>query len=150
MRSGLVSAGLACVALILLVAFTGGADAVDPRNIQENVAVAAGALEASSTVGQTFLFHYPNLHALEVRWIVSPDLEYAPGSRAVLHLRHRPADSSDLVAVSIGLDEIHNNDFAKFTFPPIPDSRDQPFYFFLEIQPTQITRGYVSVWASAG
>ncbi|HEX7589292.1 MAG TPA: DUF6541 family protein, partial [Anaerolineae bacterium] len=149
MRSGWVGAGLACVALILLVAFTGGADAVDPRTIQENVAVAAGALTTSNPVGQTFLFHYPDLHALEVRWIVSPDLEYATGSQVILHLRHRPADSGDLAAVSIGLDEIHNNDFAKFSFPSIPDSQDQPFYFFLEVQPTQITRGYVSVWASA-
>lgn len=62
MRSGFAAAGLACVALIFLVALTGGADAVDPRNIQDNAAVPAGGLDSSHTVGQTFIFHYPNLH----------------------------------------------------------------------------------------
>src|SRR5512136_2407507 len=111
MRLGLVAAGLACVGLILLAAFTGGADAVDPQNIQENAAVAAGALDISHTVGQSFVFHYPNLHAVEVRWIVSPDFEDDGSGRVVLHLRHSAADSADLASVSIGLDEIHNNDF---------------------------------------
>ena len=150
MRSGWAGAGLACVGLILLAAFTGGADAADPWNIQDNVAVAPSPLDASHTVGQTFVFHYTHLHALEVRWIVSPDFEYAGTGRVVLHLRRRPADSVDLAAVSLGLNEIHNNDLAKFTFPAIADSQDQPFYFLLEASPAQVTRGYVSVWASAG
>jgi hypothetical protein len=149
MRSRLIAVVLACVGLILLVALTGNADAVDPRNVQDNTAVPAGELVRSQTVGQTFVFHYAHLHAVEVRWIVSPDFEYASSSRVVLHLRRRAEDSIDLAAASIPLDEIRNNDFAKFSFAPIQDSQDQSFYFFLDASQAEITRGNLSVWASA-
>ncbi len=135
-------------ALILLVAFTGDSDSVDPRNIQENVAIPVGALDAAHTLGQTMVFRKPRLHAIAVRCIVSGDLQYAPASRVVLHLRHRANDPADIASASIALSDLRNNEFAKFSFAPLQDSQDQPLYFFIDASQAEITRGYISLWAT--
>ncbi|MDE3087799.1 MAG: hypothetical protein KGJ80_00230 [Chloroflexota bacterium] len=136
------------IAIILLTALTGGSDAIDPWNVQENTVGVAGPLDASHTIGQTFVSRYPRLHAIQVRWIASADLEFQRTARVTLHLRRNVGDSADLASVSIPLGEIGNNAFAKFSFPPIQDSQDQHFYFFLDASHAAITRGAVSVWAS--
>jgi Family of unknown function (DUF6541) len=150
MRSVLIISLLICIGLIILVALTGAADAIDPANVQDNAAIPAGDLTGAHTIGQTFVFHHPRLDAIELRWIVSPDLDYAGDSRIILHLRQRPQDSADLATASIALGEIRNNDFAKFSFPLIQNSETQSFYFFVDASQAKITRGYISVWASAG
>ncbi len=147
MRSLLVALAIS-VALILLAAFTGDSDAVDPRNIQDNVARPAGALDAAHTLGQTMVFRMPRLRAIAVRWIVSADVEFAPASRVVLHLRHRASDPAEIASASIALSDLRNNEFAKFSFAPLQDSQDQPFYFFIDASQTEITRGYISLWAA--
>jgi hypothetical protein len=148
MRAGLVATSTICLALILAVALTGDGDAIDPQNVQDAVTTPAGALAGSQTIGQTLVFHYPRLHAIELRWIVSPDVKYAGTGRMVLHLR-RAQDSVDLATASIALGDIRNDGFAKFSFPPIPDSQEQSFYFFVDASQANIPRGYVSLWASA-
>ncbi len=148
MQWRLIASLAAGIGLILLVALTGDADAVDPRNVQENAAIPAGALDAAHTLGQTFVFHAPRLDAIAVQWIVSADLEYANQSRIVLHLRRRVDDSVDLATASVALSDLHNGAFVKFSFPPITASQDQSFYFFLDASRAKIMRGYVGLWAS--
>ncbi len=150
MRPALIVSLLICAGLVTLVALTGAADAIDPSNVQDAAALPAGDLTGTHTVGQTFLFHYPGLEAIELRWLVSPDLAYTQGSRIVLHVRQRTQDSVDLATTSIPLGVIRNDDFAKFSFPPIQNSRDRSFYFFVDTSQAEITRGSIGVWASAG
>ena len=150
MRSALIISLLLCIGLITLVTLTGAADAIDPANVHDHATISAGDLTGAHTIGQTFVFHYPRLDAIELRWIVSPDLDYASDSRIILHLRHRPQDSADLATASIALGEIRNNDFAKFSFPPVQNSETQSFYFFVDASQAKITRGSISGWASTG
>jgi hypothetical protein len=145
----LLTALAVCVGAILVAAYGAGSDAPDPQNVQESAAVLAGRLDAADTVGQSFRFHYPNLHAIEVRWIVSSDLQYSSGSQIVLHVRHREDDPSDIAAVSVPLDTLANNGYSRFEFSPIADSQGQPFYFFFDTSRADIRRGYISLWAGA-
>jgi hypothetical protein len=142
--------GLCCllVSICLLTVLTGSSDAVDPWNIQDNAAVPAGALDGANTIGQTFVSHFPGLHALQVRWILSQDFVASSQARITLHLRDREDDRSDIATASLGLNELQNNGFSKFVFPSIPDSAGKSFYFFLELSPDAITRGSLSAWAS--
>jgi hypothetical protein len=148
MRASRVVALLSIAAFILLIALAGNASAIDAWNIQENAATPAGALDSARVVGQTFHSRVPRLNALEVRWIVSGDFESARDSRIVLHLRRRVDDARDLAAASVALSDLRHNQFARFTFSPIDDSRGQSFYFFLDASEAQITRGTVALWAS--
>jgi hypothetical protein len=73
MRSGFVFSILAGIVLILLAAFTGDADAIDPWNVREDAAIPAGDLSSANTVGQTFVSHFPRLHSIQVLAIASDD-----------------------------------------------------------------------------
>jgi hypothetical protein len=136
------------ITLIVLLAFTGSGDVVDPLNVQDDAARPAGNLSGAITIGQTFIAHSPRLSAIQVCWIVSDDFSGAPNSRVTLHLRQRVNDSADLATASIPLSEIHHNQFSTFRFSPISDSPGQAYYFFLDAAQAEITRGWLSVWAS--
>lgn len=140
-------AGILGVGLILLTAWTGKSDAVDSLAIQDNAALPAGALTGSNPIGQTFVFHYPRLRAIEVRWVVSADLAYSSASRIVLHLR-RANSSFDAATTALPLSALQPDEYSRFEFPPIPDSQNQAFYFYVDAAQVEITRGYVSLWAS--
>lgn len=139
---------VAGIALVFLIAFTGNGDAFDPLVIQDDVAVPAGALGGAATIGQTFVFHYPRLHAIQLRWIVSDDFACAVDCRVILHLRRRVEDANDVATAVLAANHIRHNDFARFEFPPIQDSQNQAYYFFLDASQAAITRGSLSVWAS--
>lgn len=146
MRSTLV-AFIAGIVLIVALAHTGNPAVVDPLSAQEAAANSPGALDRAHTIGQTFVAHVPRLSAIQVRWIVSDDFAFAPNSRVIFHLREQASDL-DRASVAIPLAQIHHNDFASFDFPPIPDSQDRAYYFFLDASQAEITRGWFSVWAS--
>jgi len=143
-----ISIFILVVGLIVLLAFTGNRGVVDPLNIQDDAVSPAGNLVGDQAIGQTFVAHSPRLSAIQVRWVVSDDFAFAPDSRVTFHLRHRVDDFADLATASIPLAEIRHNQFSTFDFAPIPDSRAQSYYFFLDASHAEITRGWLSVWAS--
>jgi hypothetical protein len=147
MRYHILGSILCGLGIVLLTAWTGYSDAVDLRNIQEDAAVAAGAV-TSERIGQTFVVHQSRLHALEVRWIVPDDFQPSAGSRVTLHLRRRPGDDADLATASMPLADLRNNQFVKFVFPALQDSSERAFYFFFDIAPAGSQRGFLSLWAS--
>jgi hypothetical protein len=136
------------IGLIVLLAFWGNGAVVDPLNVQDDVARPAGNLSGATTLGQTFVAHTSRLSAIQVRWIVSDDFSFAPKSRVTLHLRQRVDDLADLAVVSIPLSEIQHNKFSRFDFPPISDSHEKAYYFVIEVAQAEITRGWLSIWAS--
>ncbi len=139
---------VAVMALVLLIAFTGNGDVFDPLVIQDDVAVPAGALAGAATIGQTFVFHYPHLRSIQLRWIVSDDFACAADCRVILHLRRRVEDANDVATATLAANHIRHNNFARFDFPPIQDSQNQAYYFFLDASQAAITRGTLGVWAS--
>ncbi|MBI4787815.1 MAG: hypothetical protein HY782_12285 [Chloroflexi bacterium] len=136
------------ICLVLLTALTGHSDAIDPRTIQDNAAVPVFASAGPGVVGQTFVSHYPRLHAIQVRWIVPADFVSSPRATITLHLRENPAASTDLAAAIIGLDEVRNNAFSKFVFAPIQNSRARSLYFLLDLG--EVESDALGFWSSAG
>ena len=148
MRLKLVLGFIAGFVLILLTAFTGNADFIDPRNVQENASIPAGVLSGANTIGQTFISYTDRLHAIDLVVVASDDLEYASTGRITLHVRQQIDSSFDLATVSVPIQTFASNRLVKFVFPPIDRSQGQSFYFLLDASQTQITRGYISVWSS--
>ena len=138
-------AGLALVAWMLTTRAPG---IVDPLNIQDHLARSAGRVERNHTIGQTFTARAPRLNALQVCWIISDDLAFAPHSRVTLHLRSRVDDATDLAVATLPLARIARERCSTFQFSPQPDSANRAYYFFLDAAETEITRGRLSVWAS--
>lgn len=139
---------LCAFCLIAVTALTGSSDAVDPLNIQDQLAISSGELTAHA-IGQTFTFHLPRLHTIQVAWIVSTDFQFQRDARVTLHLRTNPNDTRDLAFTSIPLGEIQNNSFSEFTFSPLSDSKDKTYYFFFTLPRDAITRGSFALWSSA-
>ncbi len=143
-RLPLTISWLGCAALVVLVLLTGHSDAVDA--IQDNAAFPAGPVAASG-IGQTFVSRYPNLHAVEVRWIVSDDLQAPSASRAVMHL-YRAGDTREIATAALLLRDIRHNEYSKFVFAPLPDSEGASFHFTIDVPTAEIQRGYLSLWTS--
>lgn len=122
---------------------------VDPLNIQDTLARAAGDLRAPHTIGQTFTAHAPHLNALHVCWVLSDDFTFAPASRVTLHLRARVDAPNDLATATLSLEQIQREACSIFRFAPQTDSAERAYYFFLDASEADITRGWFSVWASA-
>ncbi len=135
------------ILLVLVTAWVGRADAVDLQNIQDSAVLPAG--ELTRPIGQSFVARTPNLHAIEVRWVVSPNFSFDPQSRVTLHLRGSPQDPADISTVSIPLSQARNNEFSRFEFPAVGDSESRSLYFFLDLSQAKITSGSLSLWSSA-
>ena len=136
------------IGLIALLAFAGNGTFVDPLTVQDDAAQPAGDLSGGATIGQTFIARAPRLSAIQIRWIVADDFSFTPNSRVTFHLRQRREDTADLATVSLPLAQIQHNQFSRFDFPPLADSRGKPYYFFLDASQAEITRGGLSVWSS--
>jgi len=146
--SAVVGIALALV-LVLLTAFTGNSDSIDPWNVQDNAALPAGNLDSAHTIGQTLRAHKARLCAIQVRWVISNDLAFASSGRITLHIRHRIDDTTDIATASLTMADLRNNEYGKFVFAPITESADESYYFFLDASNAGIQRGSLSVWSSA-
>src|SRR5205085_337297 len=88
-----------------------------------------GELLAHHSVGQNFIAQYDGLSAVSV-WLGT----YGRAARTgmVLHLRHAP-DGPDIATASVPASQIEGeNPWQTFSFPPVPNSRGERFYFAVE------------------
>lgn len=137
---GLVVFAIALVAAALY----GNYDAIDPSAIQDTAALPTPRIDGN-VIGQTLRSRYPSLSAIQVRFTFPIEPSAPPGGRITLHLRASPSAEGDLAAAPIPLDQIQNNDFSRFSFPPIANSLDQNYYFFFDITPGA---GPFMLWSS--
>lgn len=149
MRLYAIAGVVLALVLVLLTAFTGNSDSIDAWNVQDNAALPAGKLDATHSLGQIFRARTARLCAIQVRWIVSSDIAFAPTGRITLHVRHHIEDTTDLATASLAMADLRNDDYSKFVFAPIANSADATLYFFLDASNAGIQRGYLSVWSSA-
>lgn len=135
---------IATIVLVAATALTGNDAAIDPSAIQDTAALPTPPLDVN-VVGQTFRSRYPFLSAIQVRFTVP--VETAPPGDALvrLHLRASPTAGSDLATASIPFDQIHNNEFSKFTFASLADSEDKTYYFFFDLTRNA---GAFALWSS--
>lgn len=97
-------------------------------------------LKELPAIGQTFIPNYGGLQAIylpiqveEIAGIIRPE-STATEATLTLHLRQSPEADEDIRTASIPVSQLIGQNLARFTFPPLPDSFDNRYYFFLESQ----------------
>lgn len=80
-------------------------------------------------VGERFIAKYPNFHRVGVKLRSYGRRE---AGDLIFHLRPDVSSSSDLATVTMGASQVKDNALNIFAFPPIKDSANKTFYFFLE------------------
>ncbi|HYO50362.1 MAG TPA: hypothetical protein VEW94_10970, partial [Chloroflexia bacterium] len=106
-----------------------------------------GELLPGHTIGQSFVSRYPNLSGVELRIGTYRQGGGPANATLVLHLRASPAPGPDLAVATLqrgaSLDE---NPWYLFSFPPIPDSQDKPFYIEVESPDAEPARALTLFW----
>ena len=102
----------------------------------------AGEIWGGRTVGQTFVAQHDGLQAVDV---LLATFERHNTHPVVFHLREHPNSNDDLRTVTAAASDIVDNAFHRFSFPPIPDSHHQRFYFFIE-SPASQAGDAVTAW----
>lgn len=113
----------------------------EPVLSQEIAGVAAGEMYGPITMGQSFISPRNGLYGID---ILLATYNRRNDRDIVFHLRHAPGED-DLVTIRFNASEVEDNAFFAFTFPPIPDSGGQNFYFFLE-SPDSEPGNAITVW----
>lgn len=121
-----------------------GAARLELDNEQGRLDRAAPLVQGSRTVGQTFLSHYPRLTAIEVLLVVQPRTTQEV-SRLTFHLRRSLTSESDIASLTLDTAGLQHNQPQRFVFPPLADSENQSYYFFLEGTPSN----HVTVWSNS-
>lgn len=122
-----------------------GPSHLEVDNEQGRLDEAAPLIEDATTVGQTFVSHRDRLAAVEVLLVV-----YGEGSAAsgelTFHLRTSPADQNDLVTKTLRTGDLAHNQPLRVTFDPLPQSKEQSYYFFFEgTAGSQVTAWYNTI-----
>jgi hypothetical protein len=102
-----------------------------------------GELVRGRSVGQTFMAQQANLCRIDL--LMATYLR-TNTQDVIFHLRESRAASEDLVRVRVNGSRIQHDRYHSFTFPPIADSHQRSFYFYLE-SPSSMGGDAVSMWA---
>ena len=133
---------LIVVACILFASYTALAN-----RRYERINGVAGELLPGHAIGQSFVSRYPNLSGVELRIGTYRQGGGPANATLVLHLRASPAPGPDLAVATlhrgISLDE---NPWYLFSFPPIPDSQDKPYYIEVESPDAEPARALTLFW----
>lgn len=105
---------------------------------------AAGEIHGTRTVGQTFVASHDGLSRIDVRLATYGRRN---SQSVVFHLRSHPSASTDIATITVGADDVENNAYHSFRFPPVPGSAGRSSYFFLE-SPTSRPGDAITTWHS--
>jgi hypothetical protein len=101
-----------------------------------------GEIHGSTTVGQAFTSKQSNLSAIEINMAT-----YARRNicEVIFHLRSSPNSTVDIVTIRVNAAKIADNKFHLFSFTPITDSENKPYYFFIE-SPSSAPGNAITIW----
>jgi peptidoglycan/LPS O-acetylase OafA/YrhL len=109
---------------------------------QEVTTQPVGEILGNMTIGQTFIAPYSNLHAIE---IALATYKRVNTKEVIFHLSSAPSSASDLVTIKLSGDKITDNQYHRFSFDPIADSKGRSFYFFVE-SPNSTPGNAITIW----
>lgn len=122
---GALWAIIACVLLVGLAGCT--LDNVAAR--QEKTTGLWDELVSGETYGQSFVCAQDHLYRIDLSTATYARVNSAP---VILHLQMSPETNTDILTVTLPGPEIQNERPTVFEFPPLPDSRGKPYYFYIE------------------
>lgn len=88
-------------------------------------------LHGNVTIGQSFISPKDDLEGIGIRFTYNVSPNISPIQSLTFHLRS-DMNSSDIATVSFSPSEINDKQYTRITFPPIADSKDRRYYFFVE------------------
>jgi hypothetical protein len=103
-----------------------------------------GKIHGAKRVGQSFLSRQKNLCRID---LLMATYQQENSGELILHLRDDPTSTVDLVAASVDMADVMEDTWQTFTFPPILESQNRQFYFYLEA-PSALPGNAVSVWTT--
>ncbi|MFZ5917786.1 MAG: glycosyltransferase [Chloroflexota bacterium] len=103
-------------------------------------------LTARRSQGQTFRAARPNLSRIDV---LLSTFGRANTGDVVLHLRESPNDAADLRTARINAGLLRDDEYASFSFEPLPDSWRKTCYFCLTA-PGAVHGDAIGVWVQPG
>jgi hypothetical protein len=126
--------------LISAISVSGGVDIIDIG--QREYTTPIGEIHGSTTGGQTFTSKQSNLSAIEINMAT-----YARRNthEVIFHLRSSPNSTVDIVTIRVNAAKIADNKFHRFSFSPISDSENKPYYFFIE-SPNSAPGNAITIW----
>ena len=101
-----------------------------------------GEIHGARTVGQTFVASHDGLSRIDVQLATYARRNTQP---IIFHLRSDPSGATDIATITFEAEEVEDNVYRPFRFPPIPDSEGRSFYFFLE-SPTSRPGDAITIW----
>ncbi|MEM2370849.1 MAG: hypothetical protein QXH51_08115 [Candidatus Bathyarchaeia archaeon] len=111
---------------------------------QPIAAQVAGELVAGSYIGQAFKAEYNGLYRVEV--YLSAGARQSAGP-LILHIRTAQDAGTDLIAVKVNSEQVHNNAYQPFEFLPLRHSAGQHLHFLLEA-PQAVPGNALAVWGT--
>lgn len=137
-----VSIWLALALGLAIVAYSALAQIEMPIEGQDTHVESVGQIVGGKMVGQTFLARYNHLQRIDVFMGT-----YArPNTHdAILHLKTAPDAPDDIFCLPFNASEVEDYTYRSFTFPPIPNSAGQTFYFYIE-SPSSVEGNAITVW----
>lgn len=119
--------------LLLVVALVAMASQVirvrEAQTVQTNSTANAGELTAGTLVGQTFVADTNSLSGVAVMFATYSNR--ANTKPVEFHLRSSAASTVDLRVATVDPQALNDNQFYRFDFPPLTDSKGQTYFFFV-------------------
>jgi len=107
---------------------------------------AVGEIYGTRSVGQTFIASHDGLSRIDVQLATYRRRNTQP---IIFHLRSAPYASKDIATITFEAEDVKDNAYHAFRFPPIPDSQGHSFYFSLE-SPTSRPGDAITMYYSPG
>jgi len=109
---------------------------------QSRIDVAAGEMAGSTTLGQSFVSTQAYLSGINVRLAT-----YARANTkdVVFHLRSDASSGEDLVRIAFSAAQVADNQFRRFNFEPVADSKGGSYYFFFT-SPDSTPENSITMW----
>ena len=101
-----------------------------------------GEIYGSTTVGQTFISEHPNLSAIEINMATYARINTHD---VIFHLRSSPNLTIDIATSTVNATKIADNTYRRFSFPPLIDSENTSYYFFIE-SPYSAPGNAITIW----
>jgi uncharacterized membrane protein len=103
-----------------------------------------GEIYGKNIAGQTFYSSKPDMNSINVLLATY----HRNNTRNItFHLRDSPDSKKDIESFTVNARQIRDNSYYKFEFPPIKNSVNQSYYFFIE-SPDSSPGDAITIWSS--
>jgi len=106
--------------------------------------IPVGEIYGDRKIGQTFVAEYDNLSAIEI--LLATYNRWNSGE-FFFHLRSEVKSKEDIISYDISMLTVQNNEFFRFSFPKIKNSKKKRYFFYLD-SPRSKPGNAITIWSN--